>query len=133
MPVQPYTKEQQAGGSRIERKKQQRAQEAEQMRQTYRYVDRREGMRCRTTRVRVDPQAIASTAKGHHHHVTYRSQGGQHTPDNVILVSAWVHEQIHLGKLRVTGDAEQRDEMGRLNGLTVERLTESGWQVWKTC
>lgn len=48
----------------------------------------------------------------HAHHRLRRSQGGKHTPNNLLAVCAWCHEQIHrnpakafdLGHLLKPGD-----------------------------
>lgn len=121
------------GKTRTELKREKRLQEAAAMKACYRQVDEREGLRCRITRAPVNPCAVTPEHRGVHHHVNYRSLGGGHTLENVILISQWVHEKIHAGQLRVSGDAEQRDPLGRLCGITVERLAESGWYVWKVC
>jgi 5-methylcytosine-specific restriction endonuclease McrA len=34
----------------------------------------------------------------HIHHVTYRSQGGQHDPDNLILLCYLDHQLVHSDK-----------------------------------
>jgi hypothetical protein len=119
--------------TRTEQKREKRAQEALEMRECYRKVDDRENMRCRITRAPVNPHALSATERGEHHHVNYRSTGGGHTLDNVILISRHIHEQIHAGRLRVSGDAEERDDLGRLVGIVVERLTAEGWRHWKCC
>lgn len=39
----------------------------------------------------------------HRHHLVYRSQCGQTTPENVLLVCAACHSDIHAKRLRVVG------------------------------
>ena len=42
----------------------------------------------------------------HHHHILWRSRGGQHTTQNLVLVCAACHRLIHDHLLDVSGDAD---------------------------
>ena len=42
----------------------------------------------------------------HHLHIVMRSRGGKHTTENLMLVCAYCHGQIHDHKLEVTGNAD---------------------------
>jgi hypothetical protein len=48
---------------------------------------------------------------------------------NVITLSAEEHAEVKAGKARYSGDANYRDENGKLAGVKYERITESGWFV----
>jgi hypothetical protein len=63
----------------------------------------------------------------HHHHVRYRSLGGDDTPDNLALVCARCHSDIHAARIRLTGDADARDADGLLSGLQIAYRTAEGW------
>lgn len=121
------------GLTRTERKIQKKRDQEKERAECYRKVDARDQMRCRVSGVRVNPYAIDPRVRGEHHHLLYRSRGGAHQTQNVCLVSKAVHEQIHAGLLRVTGDADARDHTGKLCGLVVERPTPEGWEVVKCC
>lgn len=122
------------GPSRFSEKQRRRAEEAKAMRDCYRTVDLRDQMRCRVTGVSVNPYAVDPLERGEHHHLQFRSRGGQHTTDNVCLISAKTHQLIHDGKLKLEGDADQRDPLTRkLNGIAVSRAVEHGWQIEKWC
>lgn len=105
--------------NRVDSRKARKAAEEAQQREVYRQVDRREAMHCRISGVRVDPFAVDMLRRGEHHHIVFRSAGGADETSNVILVSLEVHRDIHAGKLRVEGNADEC--------LTVWRRTPEGW------
>jgi Pyruvate/2-oxoacid:ferredoxin oxidoreductase delta subunit len=120
--------------SRVAEKKKRHREEAEQMRVCYRAVDLRDGYECRVCKRACATDAVGMLKKAHHHHIEYRSKGGEHTTDNVLRLCAECHEAIHRGRLRLAGDADQRDPLTkRLNGVACYRLTEQGWQPEKWC
>ncbi len=123
------------GSSRVAEKKAKRAAEARAMLACYREVDRRDLGRCRVCRKRGHWGATSLLDKLHRHHMVYRSQGGEDTPENVLSVCAGCHAAIHVeGTLRVQGDANVRDAVtGKFCGVEVSRLTENGWQVERMC
>jgi 5-methylcytosine-specific restriction endonuclease McrA len=66
----------------------------------------------------------------HHHHLVYRSKGGQHEPSNTILLCVKCHAALHNGEIALSGDANARAaESGRLCGVKLERHTAAGWRV----
>lgn len=66
-------------------------------RAVYRHVTERDRGRCR---------ACGHFGLMHRHHIVYRSQGGQTTPENVCLLCLECHAAVHAGRIRVTGSAE---------------------------
>jgi 5-methylcytosine-specific restriction endonuclease McrA len=79
-------------------------------------VDVRDGLRCRICGeyAGVDIQ---------HHHIVYRSKGGEDTTANLISLCANCHlVGVHRGHFRLSGNADTRDKYGRLCGVTVERI-----------
>lgn len=132
----PYSKLEQLGGkSRRQLKQEARAEDIRQMKACYKAVDARDGGRCRVCRTRGNPNAMTLLERLHHHHLVYRSRGGQHETDSVLLLCGDCHEAIHVtATLRLEGDADARDVVtGRLAGVQVSRYTEAGWQVEKYC
>lgn len=120
----------QNGKSRTDERFERRAAADRAERACYQHVDRRDGRCCRVCGRHVVPGAVDGRERAEHHHLTKRSQGGQHTPENVATLCARCHAEIHVrGLLRLSGDAEARNPDGRLCGLTIERLTEAGWKV----
>ena len=117
--------------SRVEAKRAKRAAEAKQIRECYQAVDARDGGKCRICGRWAKPDAVGLLERMHRHHMVYRSQGGEHAPENVLSVCAACHAAIHVrGVLRVTGDANVRDAVtGAFCGVTVERLRDGGWHV----
>jgi len=69
-------------------------------------VDKRDAKVCRVCRI-WDGGAL------HHHHIVFRSQGGKDTTDNICIVCAGCHTDIHDRRIRVTGNANET--------LTIER------------
>lgn len=96
-------------------------------RECYAQVDTRDSHCCRVCRKRVGGVGILQAA--HHHHILYRSKGGEHDPAQVCLLCVACHSAIHNGELRLTGDANARNSIGVLCGLTLEQADESGWKV----
>jgi len=88
---------------------------ANQRRSVYAAVDRRDAYRCVACRKPADPRAMEMTRHGHHHHITFRSQGGQHVTGNVCLLCPVCHADIHAHRLTIAGNADRK--------LTIERVT----------
>ena len=64
----------------------------------------------------------------HRHHIKRRSQGGDTTTANVISLTANEHlVGIHQGHLRLSGNADQRNQFGALCGVHLERLVDGVW------
>ncbi len=120
--------------SRLQAKLAKRLQADADLRACYRAVDARDDGRCRVTGKRGNPYASTLIGKLHRHHLIPRSRGGPDASWNVVSITSEAHDQIHvLGTLRLSGDADARDEMGALRGVQVERLTETGWVTKKFC
>ena len=90
----------------------------------YRAVDARDGLRCR----------ICLEYAGldiHRHHLVYRSAGGLTTTANILSLCPTCHVVgIHGGRLKASGDADERGRYGRLCGVRVEQLnTGDVWQA----
>lgn len=43
----------------------------------------------------------------HLHHITYRSKGGKWRSGNICSLCASHHSMVHLGKISISGDADQ--------------------------
>lgn len=97
-------------------------------RECYAAVDRRDEHCCRVCGKRVGGIGILSAV--HHHHLVYRSRGGEHTTANVISLCVKCHHAQHNGEIRLSGDADARSRAGVLNGVQLERPaeTKSGWK-----
>jgi hypothetical protein len=91
----------------------------------------RDGSCCRVCQRWCNPRAIAMLAKLHHHHLIPISLGGVDESWNLACLCADCHDAEHGGKIRLSGNADDRNEMGRLAGIKLERMTESGWQIAK--
>lgn len=110
------------GRSRVADKAARMAADAKAERECYRAVDARDGLRCRITGVRLSLSG-AMTNRVHHHHMVKRSQKSGHDSRDVVTVSPHVHALIHVaGTLRLSGDADKRDERGHLCGVVFEWL-----------
>ncbi|MGE0674895.1 MAG: HNH endonuclease [Methylibium sp.] len=94
-------------------------------------VDARDGRRCRVCRRPCLPGAVKRSERAERHHLIPRSRGGAHVPENLVtLCVEECHPAVHvLGVLRLSGNAETRDEHGRFNGVKVERLYRESWRV----
>lgn len=102
---------------------------AANLKAVYAIVDRRDEGQCRVCGRRCSTTAIGE-ARAERHHIVPRSLGGDDSPQNLALVCISCHDERHKkGTLRISGNAHERNEMGFLCGLTIERLTESGWKV----
>lgn len=108
-------------------KAKQRAEEARTLKQVYAQVDRRDGPRCRVCGARVG--GVGLLERRHHHHLTYRSRGGEHTTANTLSTCVRCHQAVHDAEIRLSGDADLRDTDGKFCGVTLERYTEAGWKT----
>ena len=98
--------------------------------EVYAAVTLRDESHCRVCGKWTNPRGIGLLNRGHHHHIRYRSQGGDTSTANVILLDAKCHSEEHAGKLQLSGNADERDPVtGRLAGVKVERPSEAGWRV----
>ena len=100
-------------------------------REVWRAVDARDHCWCRICAHFCSPRAIGTLSRAQRHHIVYRSAGGETTTANLVTLCARCHDAEHRHELRLSGDADWRDERGRLAGVRVERPTEAGWTVEK--
>lgn len=85
-------------------------------------VDARDHRQCRCCDKRSDPEATGLLAKGHRHHLTYRSAGGADTTDNLVTLCATCHSDEHRNRLRIEGNPDV--------ALTFYRQDDAGaWYV----
>ncbi len=118
------------GKTAREEKHERKLSKANNLKAVYAIIDRRDEGQCRVCGRRCSTTAANSEQRAERHHIIARSLGGEDTPQNLALVCIWCHEERHKkGTLRITGNAHERDLLGCLCGLTIERLTESGWKV----
>lgn len=96
-------------------------------RECYAQVDRRDVHCCRVCRARVG--GIGMLQAVHHHHLVYRSKGGDHDTSNVVSLCVKCHHAVHNGEIRLSGNADERNSVGILSGVKLERGTDSGWKV----
>ena len=93
-------------------------------------VDRRDGRHCRVCETPVGGLTLLTRLE--RHHLIPVSRGGADESWNVATLCKRCHDERHLkGTLQLSGNADERNELGKLAGIKVERLTESGWQVEK--
>lgn len=92
-------------------------------------VDVRDGRCCRVCGTFCSPRAIGTLHKPHRHHLQYRSLGGATTSACLVTLCARCHDLEHTHKIRLSGDADERDELGRLAGVKLELPCESGWRT----
>lgn len=98
----------------------------------YAAVDRRDGKACRVCERFCSPDA--PTLRADRHHVIPRSLCGPDESWNLVILCRDCHDERHTkGTLQLSGNADERDGTGRLIGIKVERLTETGWRVEKFC
>ena len=98
------------------------------MKAAFAQVTARDGRCCRVCKRRVG--GVGMLEAGHHHHLQYRSKGGEHTTDNLVLLCVACHQAVHDAEIRLSGDADARaHESGVLCGVKLERYAEGGWRV----
>lgn len=100
--------------------------------QCYADVDKRDQKVCRVTGVQLWAGAADPKKRLERHHMV-KPKRFNDTPDKVLTVSRWIHDQLTANKLHVEGDANLRDLDGKLCGVKVERPTDAGWEVVKWC
>lgn len=120
------------GKTRNDEKRERTTAETRNLREVYRLVDTRDQGRCRICGRRVVANAVTSVERAEHHHIVKRSQGGPDTTANILLVCvSRCHDDIHVRALvKLSGDADLKDERGRFAGVRVERWMDgAGWTV----
>lgn len=92
------------------------------------FIANREQFRCRVCGKKCrygDPIATRADA----HHIIFASAGGPDESWNLVYLCRGCHDLIHkLKKLFLSGNADERDEMGR-GCVKVERPVEGGFDV----
>lgn len=101
------------------------AEDAKAQKECYAHVDRRDGHCCRVCHARVGGVGMLQAV--HHHHLVYRSRGGDHETANVVSLCVKCHSAVHNGEIRLSGNADERNHIGLLSGVKLERAAESGW------
>jgi len=128
--IQPFTKSMQTGGSRFLRKAKRLAEQKAREREVHQQVDTRDRLCCRVCGHYSSPMAVGVLERSHRHHLVYRSAGGETTTANLLTLCAKCHSGVHEATLRLEGNADLRAaESGKLSGVKVERLTETGWKI----
>lgn len=108
---------------RLGQKLKRRSLAKQQQREAYAAVTARDGHSCRVCRRWTNPAAIDPLERGEHHHLRYRSLGGEDTTDNLVLLCASCHREEHKHAIRLSGHADRR------MGVKLERLADDGWRV----
>jgi 5-methylcytosine-specific restriction endonuclease McrA len=108
-------------------KAKQAAEKTRQLKAAYAAVDQRDSHCCRVCHKRVG--GIGMLYAAHHHHLQYRSKGGEDTTDNIVTLCVSCHSAQHNGEIRLSGNADTRNSIGVLNGVRLERATDAGWKV----
>jgi hypothetical protein len=99
-------------------------------------VDRRDHHTCRLCGHYSSPLAVGLLERGHRHHLNATDRRcGIHESRSILTLCAKCHDAVeNSGKVRLEGNADSRSaESGKLCGVKVERLTETGWKVEKWC
>lgn len=109
--------------TRFNAKKHRREAELAHYNGVCRYVDRRDGYRCRACGHQCDPNAVGLLERAHRHHIVYRSAGGPDEAWNVCLLCPGCHDAQHNGLIDVRGNADE--------GLEIWRNDVDGWYMHK--
>ena len=117
------------GPSRYDSKKDRHAAKEKQEREAYAAVSARDESCCRVCGKFCNPRAMSLLHRAHHHHLLYRSRGGDSRTSNLVLLCPSCHDDEHRGRIQLSGDADERDPAGRLCGVKVERPIEGGFEV----
>lgn len=112
--------------SRLDAKRDKVAAKEANWREVSRQVDRRDNYRCRACHTACQPDAIDPLGRGHRHHLTFRSKGGQDVASNLILLCARCHDAIH----RKRSVRLEWGQYGADGPIEVWRLSETdGWYL----
>jgi hypothetical protein len=113
--------------SRVEEAREAETAVAAHWRELCAYVNRRDELCCRACGRRVNPHAMSMLQKGHHHHVVYRSAGGQDTKENVCLLCSDCHSAEHVKRaLSIEGNAEAAPWLA-----ISKRSADGRWYLWR--
>lgn len=61
-----------------------------------RQVDRRDNYRCRACGTSTNTDSLDPLEKGHRHHLTFRSKGGQDVASNLVTLCPRCHDAVHV-------------------------------------
>ncbi len=95
-------------GVRLRTKKAVQEQDKRDYAEVCRVVNQRDQYRCVACGNGADPRAASELQRGHHHHVQFRSRGGQDVSSNLCLLCALCHADVHDRKLFISGNADTR-------------------------
>lgn len=118
-----------------EERLQRKADDEKALRQCYAKVDARDGKVCRVSGLPLTADHPDPRRRLNRHHMRPRSTApsDRHSPANVITISQWISDQIHIkAALFLEGDADLRDAEGRFCGATLSQSTEYGWREVRT-
>jgi hypothetical protein len=116
------------GESRVERKAAKKREAEARQREVRKAVQMRERMRCRIDAVPCPVDALDALRRGHWHHVTFRSKGGEDTVENTIWICASCHDLIHVKRLlAVEGNADAAPWLTIFKRARIE----DEFYVWK--
>jgi hypothetical protein len=119
------------GLSRMEEKAEKSSNYEAELRACNMKVDLRDSRVCRVSGVVLTPFHPDKRKALMRHHMKPKSTAKSERTNtaNVITISGWVHDQIHVkGLLHLEGDANARDEDGKLRGVLLSANGEGGWQ-----
>lgn len=117
-------------GSRADEKAARLGEERRQLLEAHKAVDARDDGRCRVCGRRCSPKALALVDRAERHHMLRRRYEGAHVSANLVTLCQSCHQQIHSeGVLCVSGNADLRDDKGRLCGVKVERIERETWRI----
>lgn len=68
----------------------------------------------------------------HQHHIVFRSKLGPDSTSNLLSLCVECHSDVHGGRLKLAGCADQIDADGRLCGVEVLRQVDGAWLVVRT-
>lgn len=123
------------GLSLREERAQRKADAERALRACYAAVDARDEKVCRVSGLQLSALASEPRKRLARHHMRPRSTAPSEAtnPANVVTVSQWVHDQIHVkAALHLEGDANLRDAEGRFCGVTLSQNNEFGWREVRT-
>lgn len=118
-----------------EERAQRKADDERALRECYAAVDRRDGKVCRVSGLTLAVDHPDARRRLCRHHMKPRSTAPseRHNPANVITISQFVSDQIHIkAALFLEGDASLVDAAGDFCGVTEWQATEFGWREVRT-
>jgi 5-methylcytosine-specific restriction endonuclease McrA len=94
-------------------------------RAVYKAVDARDKRECRACGRKSDPNAVGLLARGHRHHLQYRSAGGPTESWNLVTLCASCHSAEHVTRtLEIDGNAD--------DALAFWKKDDAGeWFLWR--